>query len=296
MPRRLVLDTNVYISALLSTRGPNAQLVARAQRGEIELVVSGKLLDELHTRLEREKFRRWVSLGEVEDFVAAVTLLGHFVEDRPDEQVPLVCADPDDNFLVALAQDADAQMLVSGDKKVLAIEYPGIHVYTAADALEALAFTHDWGEEFVPGDPAAIQRQIESEGAKPLIQAYSFFSVALRERDARRLLPFVVVPEALPQFLRGLKEVRGMIENRGMATRPIYASPDIAYLKLPPDPAHNLRATGDVALPGDTIFATLQHCPDLVDADVADFDRWRIFAIGEPVRPEHIRPRQLPRK
>jgi hypothetical protein len=82
-----------------------------------------------------------------------------------------------------------------------------------------------------------------------------------------------------------------MSARRGLTNRPWYASPEVAYLKLPPDPVEGLRVTSDVPLPEDTIFATLLRCPDLPDPPDMSFDHWRVFAIGATVRPEDIPPR-----
>ncbi|REK78844.1 putative toxin-antitoxin system toxin component, PIN family [Rhodococcus erythropolis] len=295
MRHRLVVDTNAYISAALSPKGPSSEIIRHAQKGEIDLILSDHLCDELSTRLERDKFRRWLTLDEAEDFVAALVLISTMVDDRPDAEIPLVCEDPDDNFLVALYQDADAQMLVSGDKLVRKIEYPGVSIYSPREALDALAFEHPWGDGFLTGAQSEVDRQIAAEGASSILGAYSAFVAVLHEPNTTELLPYVVVPEALPYFVRDLASIRDSISNRGLTTRPVYASPDVAYIKLPPDPEVLLRAGGPIALPQDTIFATMQLCPDLPDLPGTNMGHWRVFGIGSTVPPEQIRPRPAAR-
>ncbi|WP_171048446.1 putative toxin-antitoxin system toxin component, PIN family [Nocardia cyriacigeorgica] len=294
MARRLVLDTNIFISALISPRGAIRELVNRGLRGEFELIVSEKLLDEVETRLQRDKFRRWFTLDEADDYVAAITLAGTFVADRPDLELPMVCADADDNFLVALAQDAEADMLVSGDKKVLAVEVPNLIVGKAPYALEILSYEHEWGSEFLPSQHDAIERQIDAEGTRPLVEVYRLFCTAIAGDgpEADMVLGLTVVPETKPLFVRGRDEVRSKLRGRGLATRPVYASPEVAHLKLPPDPGETLRVAhvGGVALPPNTIFMTLVRCPDLDDQGLP-FDHWRVFALGAPINPEEILPR-----
>ncbi|QNG19347.1 putative toxin-antitoxin system toxin component, PIN family [Rhodococcus triatomae] len=288
-----MLDTNALISAALSPKGHSAQLIELARRGRISLIMSYHLCDELETRLERDKFRRWLSLDDVRDFVDAVSVVADWIDDRPDKEIPLVCDDPDDNYLVALFQDSDATMLVSGDKAVLRIDYPGLDVRRPAAAMEALDFVHEWGEGYMEGSEDRSFAQIEAEGNRGIFAAYSGFAMVIREPNARDLLQYVVVPETLRHFRKrsSLEWIRRELTARGMATRPIYASPDIAYIKLPPDPGTSLRAVGAVALPTGTIFATMQRCPDLPDLPGADFDHWRVFGIGGLVEPERIRPR-----
>ncbi|MGV9796214.1 putative toxin-antitoxin system toxin component, PIN family [Gordonia sp. NPDC003422] len=286
-----MLDTNALISAALSPSGHSAQLIDLARRGRISLIMSDHLCDELETRLEREKFRRWLSLDDVRDFVDAVSIVADWVDDRPDNEIPLVCDDPDDNYLVALFQDSDATMLVSGDKAVLRLDYPGLDVRKPAAAIAALDFIHEWGEGYLEGSEERSFAQIEAEGNRGVIAAYSAFAAVIQEPNAHELLPFVVVPETVEAFRGALPWMREQLVNRGFTTRPHYASPDVAYIKLPPDPGTNLRAVGEVALPADTIFATMQRCLDLPDIPGAEVDHWRVFGIGGTVEPERIRPR-----
>ena len=55
MPRA-VLDTNVFVSALISPSGPSAALLLELRAGAFELVVSPMLLAELGDVLGRPKF------------------------------------------------------------------------------------------------------------------------------------------------------------------------------------------------------------------------------------------------
>ncbi|CAM3966111.1 putative toxin-antitoxin system toxin component, PIN family [Tsukamurella strandjordii] len=287
----LVLDTNALINAVMSPSGNSAQLIELARQGRVRLVVSPHLLDELESVLTRDKFRRWLSVDDVRDFVDALTLLAEMVDDRPENETPHVCTDPDDNFLVALFQDAQAAILVSGDKAVLAIEYPGLDVRTPIDALAALDFHHEWGEDFLEGTQEKSFAQIETEGNRGIFAAYSSFVTVIEQPNALELLPFVVVPETLEAFCRDLAWLRENVLTRGVATRPHYASPEVAYIKLPPDSGVVLRSTGEIALPEDTIFATMQLCPDLPALPGFDANHWRVFGIGNTVSPEQIEPR-----
>lgn len=55
--------------------------------------------------------------------------------------VPPVCADPNDDYLFALADAADTRVIVSGDRKVQAVDMLGIDVRSpraVADELNKL--------------------------------------------------------------------------------------------------------------------------------------------------------------
>lgn len=295
---RVVLDSNVYVSAAISPRSTSMKLIEAAQRGEVMLVMCETLYAEVQEVLEREKFRRWINLDEAADFLAAVALLADWVEDRPPAEIPLVCDDPDDNFLIALCQDADTNVLVSGDFAVQRIVYPNVQPYSPTDALELLAYRHEWGEGYIPGNPSAALLQVAAEGNSALLNAYLAFAAVFREvADNRELaeyaLNFVTVPAAVKPFLDDFDQVREMLADRGLGTRPVFISPEVAYLKLPPNPGAYLISLGGAPLPPDTIYCTLQRCPDLPNIpELEGADHWRVFGLGNQPWPlEEIPPR-----
>jgi putative PIN family toxin of toxin-antitoxin system len=138
----LVVDPNVFISAAITGRGPTVQLVQAATAGTVTLVVSPMLLQELRKTLERPKFRKYLTLEEAADFVDALELLASVEEDPPSAGLAQICRDPRDDYLICLAEDVEATLLVSGDKDLLELDRPGLDVRTPAGAIEALAYKH----------------------------------------------------------------------------------------------------------------------------------------------------------
>ena len=130
-----VLDPGVLVSALISPTGTPAQLLARAREGEVELIVSTHLLGELEGVLEREKFRRYLDTEAARTYAALLRREATLAAD-PDGPPPLRSADPDDDYLIALAH-ANNAALVSGDKHLLdlAVQAP---IYSPADFLADL--------------------------------------------------------------------------------------------------------------------------------------------------------------
>ncbi|HET9592313.1 MAG TPA: putative toxin-antitoxin system toxin component, PIN family [Solirubrobacterales bacterium] len=115
--RRAVLDPGVLVSALISPGGPPASLLIQAQQGELDLVASAMVLEELEQVLLREKFRRYVDEETVRSYLALVRSIAQVAPD-PDEPPPMKCSDPDDDYLIALAFSQNAA-LVSGDAHLL---------------------------------------------------------------------------------------------------------------------------------------------------------------------------------
>ena len=134
---RAVLDTNVLVSALISPGGGSARLLLELRSGAFELISSPLLLLELREVLRRDKFRRYVSEAEADAYVELIRSEGDVRADPAPSLEPLG-ADPDDEYLIDLARDAQADALVTGDAHLLELRAI-IPVMTPAEFLEMLA-------------------------------------------------------------------------------------------------------------------------------------------------------------
>ncbi|MDP3722133.1 MAG: putative toxin-antitoxin system toxin component, PIN family [Candidatus Omnitrophota bacterium] len=114
--RRLVLDTNVVVSALLFD-GPPAALVRLVVEGELVSLTSPSLLAELQ-RVLVSKFQYPPSLAELA--VTEWRALSEHVE--PTVTLAVVAQDPSDNRVLECAVSAHAEAIVSGDKHLLALK------------------------------------------------------------------------------------------------------------------------------------------------------------------------------
>ena len=95
---RVVLDTNVLISAALSPQGkPSACLSWVLDNAT--LLTSRELLEELNTRLARPKFGKYLDEAQRRAFVADLALSSVLVEVRG---VIRLCRDPDDDKLLEI--------------------------------------------------------------------------------------------------------------------------------------------------------------------------------------------------
>jgi putative PIN family toxin of toxin-antitoxin system len=111
--RRVVLDCNVFVSALLSPNGTPAQILDRWADGGFDLIVSPLLLAELETVLSRPKFRGSIDAVHADALLSGLIDEAVLVEDPPVQSG--LTPDPGDDYLVALAQKAEADCIVSGD-------------------------------------------------------------------------------------------------------------------------------------------------------------------------------------
>lgn len=135
---RAVLDTNLLVSYLLTHRPPIAILLDHhLARDDFVLVTAPELLAELDRVLAYPKLQRYYTDEERTRFVALVMALAEVV-DLP-ETIPRICRDPDDDRVIACAVVGGADVIVSGDDDLLALERAGgIPILTAAQFLEML--------------------------------------------------------------------------------------------------------------------------------------------------------------
>lgn len=137
---RIVLDTNVVLSALLWRGPPYRLLDALRQQSGTQLYSSAALLEELADVLTRPTASKQLAvIGRtaplvMADYIETIDL----VEPR---NIPRVVAnDPDDDHVLACALAAHADLIVSGDRKHLLPlgSYQGIRIVTPAEALQLI--------------------------------------------------------------------------------------------------------------------------------------------------------------
>jgi uncharacterized protein len=127
---RVVLDTNVYISALLWTGIPH-RLLRLAEAGDLTFVTTPAIMEELREALGRPKFRLRIRTlqSSVTELMEAILSIVEVVQDLPIE--PVVKRDPDDDKILACAIAAQADWIVSGDDHLLSLKrYKGIPIVT----------------------------------------------------------------------------------------------------------------------------------------------------------------------
>ena len=137
---RLVVDTNILVSALLSASSLPAQLIVLWRAGRFDLLTTTEQLDELMrvTRYPKIRERLAPAIGGrlVNDLRAlAITV----------DRLPVVDAssDPDDNYLLATAAAGGADFLITGDKRHLL----GLAVYEGTKIIAVRDFLFQYGRQ-----------------------------------------------------------------------------------------------------------------------------------------------------
>ena len=130
-PLRLVLDSNVFISALLFG-GPPRAIIEKTVAGQFHAAISLAIMDEIRDVLRRPKFG--LSEEQILAFIAEVQDLCEIV--TPENKVYAVNNDPDDNRILECALAAHADVIVSGDSHLLELkQWRQIPIYAPSDFL-----------------------------------------------------------------------------------------------------------------------------------------------------------------
>jgi uncharacterized protein len=133
---RLVIDTNVLLSALMSPRSPSARIFALWRSRKFALLTGAEQLDEVVrvTRYPRVRSRLTPALAG--ELVNRLRDLANVLEKLPRLTL---CDDPDDNYLLALAEAGEAQFLITRDKQLLALKrHKSARIVTPADFIALL--------------------------------------------------------------------------------------------------------------------------------------------------------------
>lgn len=131
---RIVLDTNVLVSALITKGTPPDLLYQAWESGAFELVTSDSQLAELARVLAYEKLRPFITREEADVLLGTMKTVAIVLEDMPQIELS---ADPDDNAILATAVSGHADLLVTGDKSDLLTlkTVQGTPIVTPRDAL-----------------------------------------------------------------------------------------------------------------------------------------------------------------
>ena len=126
MTWRVVLDTNVVLSALLFSAGRLAWLRRAWQHQDIQPLVCKETVSELMRVLAYPKFK--LSAAEQQDLLGDFLLYADVVAMPASWPKLPLCRDKDDQVFLALAHVGKAKALITGDADLLAMrnEFPGL--------------------------------------------------------------------------------------------------------------------------------------------------------------------------
>ena len=144
---RLVLDSNVWISAFLFGGKP-AATINLAQEGRVRILMSTDLILEIGRALRYKKLKRILerSKRSTETVVAQILAATQLAEAKSRRS--WITQDPADDIVLNCAVENSADYIISGDQHILRPKrIGGIEILTPTEFLQRLQATHSRAEE-----------------------------------------------------------------------------------------------------------------------------------------------------
>ena len=140
----VVIDTNVWISGLLTKSGPPAQLIRQVVRHG-QPIFTLETFAELKQRLWLPKFDRYVAMEARKQLLHDIDTVAFWVDVPQEIAGQTFCRDVDDDKFIHAALAAGVNWLVSGDKDLLVLSESllssGLRIVSPADASQLPEFS-----------------------------------------------------------------------------------------------------------------------------------------------------------
>ena len=136
---RLVIDTNVFVSGLISAAGSPAQILKAIQRRKAIHLVSDPIVEEYLRVLDYPQIRKFKKITD--EFVADIAAYLVYQTERVELVSSIrLSPDPDDDVFLETAVDGGANWLVTNDKAdLLSLRtVEGIPIVSAREAIMRL--------------------------------------------------------------------------------------------------------------------------------------------------------------
>lgn len=139
LPPRLVIDTNVFVSGLISAESPPARVLRAVRDKRAVHLVSDPIVEEYLRVLDYPRIRKFRNITDA--FVADIAAYLVYQTERVELRSRIrMSPDPDDDVFLNTALDGQATLLVTGDKAdLLALRsIEGIPIVSAREAVERI--------------------------------------------------------------------------------------------------------------------------------------------------------------
>jgi putative PIN family toxin of toxin-antitoxin system len=139
---RVVLDTNVLVSALLTPDSPPAEILEFVLEGRLRILISPAIIREIglvfqYPRLKKTMQKHRLSAEEVEE--AILKILKVAIITAGEKIIQGVSRDPADDLILSCAAEGQADFVISGDKDLTELgSFEGIRIMEPANFLQLI--------------------------------------------------------------------------------------------------------------------------------------------------------------
>lgn len=135
---RAVVDTNIFIRALIKLQGTVGPVLTHLRYGDYTLLYADLLLDELVAKLALPRIRDKYHLSDEDVQIVLSFILLHGEPVTPQRRI-MACRDPKDDIVLEVAVTGRADFIVTGDNDLLVLHpFEGIPIIGPAEFLKAL--------------------------------------------------------------------------------------------------------------------------------------------------------------
>jgi putative PIN family toxin of toxin-antitoxin system len=135
---RIVLDTNVFISGVLTPGRAPAQLLELVLSGKIKLVISPQIIQEIQRVLQYPGILKLMKKRKLEEAVFRIMRVAQITPGAVNVQG--VATDPSDDMSLACALEGQAEFIVSGDHHLTDLtDYQGIKILSQAEFISLMS-------------------------------------------------------------------------------------------------------------------------------------------------------------
>lgn len=136
---RAVLDTNVFISGATINTGAPSRIMNHWRNRDFVMIASPQLLTEYEDVLSRPRIMKYTNLTSLENMQYVQQIKERAYVTNGTLTVGIITSDPDDNIVLACAEEGMATHVVTGNRRHFPFkEYKGIHVVTPREFLNLL--------------------------------------------------------------------------------------------------------------------------------------------------------------
>lgn len=130
-----LIDANLLVSFLLAPQRPTATavIVSRVAGGQGSFIISEESIAEVFDVTQRKPYlKQRVSQDDVNSLMTSIMMSAQ-VAPRLSNPIPVRCRDPKDDYLLETAKRYEADVIVSGDKDLQALDpFEGIRIVSPA--------------------------------------------------------------------------------------------------------------------------------------------------------------------
>lgn len=141
--KQVVIDTNVFVSAILNPRGSPAAIFKLEREKKIKILVSHPILQEYIKTLSYPHLQKKHGLSKEQISKKVLRLVKHGKFINPETKLNIVADDPDDNIFLECAVAGEADYIISGDKHLKSLKsFSGIKILDSAAFLNISGHYH----------------------------------------------------------------------------------------------------------------------------------------------------------